>query len=200
MKKIKLITAQLVVLLFFTTSAHALDITLDWSTWDNGTYIDHYVVYWGNSSGNYTDSSFSIPGNQTSHTITGLADGQVYFFAMKSFDAQGNSSDYSNEVKSFEILSPGNNFTVNSSNFKSFSLTGIGLASSNVEVMNGDSMTSLGKTTADSSGKWSITIDLSSTAEGPLKLIAIQDVMSAEINGIYDTDPPSSPNLLSVTK
>ncbi|MDH3972755.1 MAG: fibronectin type III domain-containing protein [Deltaproteobacteria bacterium] len=199
-KKIKIFIINLLVSLFISTPALALDVTLGWSTWDEGLYIDHFVIYWGNRSGVYTNNTPPVMGNQTSHTITGLPNGEVYFFVMKSFDAKGNESEFSNEISTFNIQIPGDNFKANLSNYTSFTLTGTGVASTLIETFDKNSMTLLGSTTSDASGNWSITVNLSPLTEGPLVLLARQSAMEIEISGIYDIDPPSAPELLSITK
>ena len=199
-KKLKILIIHLVLFLLMPTWALAVDVTLDWSTWDEGLYIDHFVIYWGNTSGTYTNNSPPVLGNQTSHTITGLPDGQVFYFAMKSFDGKGNESEYSNEVSTFNILSHGENFKANLGNYTSFMLTGIGVASTLVEVFANNTTTFLGSTTSDASGNWTVTVDFSGLPQGSLILLARQGAMNIDITGIYDIDPLSTPELLSVTQ
>jgi hypothetical protein len=55
-----------------------------------------YKLFYGTSPGNYTTT---IPvGLQTTYTVTGLADGTTYLFAVQSFDGSGNTSPLSQEL------------------------------------------------------------------------------------------------------
>ena len=59
-----------------------------------------YRVYFGTASGTYLQSigqGISV-GNVTTYTITGLASGTRYYFAVTDFDTLGMESSYSNEV------------------------------------------------------------------------------------------------------
>ena len=47
-------------------------------------------------------------GNLTTKTLTGLTNGQAYFFTVTAHDTAGFESDYSNEVVSRGIAAPGN--------------------------------------------------------------------------------------------
>jgi hypothetical protein len=97
------------LLVFFTVSqALAMDITLEWDP-NTETYLDHYVIYWGTSSGPpYANNSEDLSKNDTTYTITGLTEGQIYFFSAKAFDTEGLESDYSTEIdtKAPQITSP----------------------------------------------------------------------------------------------
>jgi hypothetical protein len=66
--------------------------------WDPSTSEDvvGYKVYVGLSPGNYGDPI--VIGNQTSYTVTGLSDGNTYYFAATAYDQSGNESGFSNEV------------------------------------------------------------------------------------------------------
>ena len=59
-----------------------------------------YRVYFGTAPGTYLQSlgqGISV-GNVTAYTITGLASGSQYYFAVTAFDTLGVESPYSNEV------------------------------------------------------------------------------------------------------
>lgn len=66
--------------------------------WDSSTSPDvtGYRIHYGPAGGNYT-SSIEF-GNVTSGTVTGLADGVTYRFAVSALNAAGSASGYSNEV------------------------------------------------------------------------------------------------------
>jgi hypothetical protein len=74
---------------------HAAEVSL---AWDANTEPDlsGYKIHWGTASGSYGSST--DVGNVTSHTLTGLADGETYFFAATAYDSFSNESSNSNEV------------------------------------------------------------------------------------------------------
>jgi hypothetical protein len=67
--------------------------------WDpvNDPDLAGYRIYYGTSPANYTQNV--DVGNTTSHTVTGLANCQDWYFGIKAYDTAGNESvNYSNEV------------------------------------------------------------------------------------------------------
>ena len=62
--------------------------------------IAGYKVFYGTSSGDYTDC-ITVNSTQTSCEITGLPDGNTYYFAAKAFDASGQESEFSSEVSKY---------------------------------------------------------------------------------------------------
>ena len=73
----------------------AAQVTL---AWDANTEPDlaGYKLYYGNSSGSY---QFSVDvGNVTSYTLSGLLEGQIYYFAATAYNVSQNESGFSNEV------------------------------------------------------------------------------------------------------
>jgi hypothetical protein len=77
------------------TTAQAQTVTL---TWDANTEPDvaGYRLYYGESSGNYTNQV--DVGNRTTYQITGLDPAKQYFFAVRAYSAAGLSG-FSNEVE-----------------------------------------------------------------------------------------------------
>jgi fibronectin type 3 domain-containing protein len=70
--------------------------------WDAVTApnLSGYRVYFGNAPGTYLQSlgqGISV-GNVTTYTVTGLASGRRYYFAVTDFNTLGMESAYSNEV------------------------------------------------------------------------------------------------------
>jgi hypothetical protein len=59
--------------------------------------LDHYMVYWGTSSGNYSMSEI-IPSDTTTFRVTGLAANTKYYFTVTAVDVEGNESTVSREV------------------------------------------------------------------------------------------------------
>ncbi|MEZ5591646.1 MAG: PKD domain-containing protein [Gammaproteobacteria bacterium] len=77
-------------------------------TWDpsSSPSVTSYRLYYGQSSGNYTSNINT--GMATSYTVTGLQDGQTYYFAVTATDGS-TESDFSNEVsKTIPALAPPN--------------------------------------------------------------------------------------------
>ena len=91
--------ALLVVALFLTgftlPAQNGTAVTVAWNA-SADTAVAGYRLYEGVSSRTYTNSV--DVGNATSFTITGLAGGTTYYFAVTAYDAQGLESDFSDEV------------------------------------------------------------------------------------------------------
>src|SRR3989442_11080522 len=66
--------------------------------WDANTDPDlaGYKLYYSISSGSY-QLSVDV-GNQTSYTLSGLLEGQIYYFAATAYTVSHNESGFSNEV------------------------------------------------------------------------------------------------------
>ena len=61
------------------------------------TDLAGYKIYYGTSSGNYTEVVDTNDSLSTEYTLGNLAPG-TYYFAATAYDTFGNESDYSNEV------------------------------------------------------------------------------------------------------
>ncbi len=81
--------------LLFPGLAPAAHIDLAWSP-NSEPDLGGYIVYYGTSPGNYTDSI--DVGNTTSYRIKGLSANQEYFVALTAYDIYGNESGFSEEV------------------------------------------------------------------------------------------------------
>jgi chitodextrinase len=70
--------------------------------WDSvtGSNLSGYRLYFGTAPGTYlqSDGQGTSVGNVTTYTMTGLASGSRYYFAVTAFDTLGIESDYSNEI------------------------------------------------------------------------------------------------------
>ncbi len=84
----------LLVSLCLCSSAMAADVSLAWDP-SPSENISGYKLYVGNASGNY-GTTIRI-GNQTTYKVTDLATG-TWYFTVTAFNADGNESDFSNEV------------------------------------------------------------------------------------------------------
>ncbi len=84
-------------LIICVTHAYADQVTLGW---DQNTEPDlaGYKIYYGTSSGNYTESVNITSGNITTCTISDLIEGQTYYFAATAYNSSLVESNYSAEV------------------------------------------------------------------------------------------------------
>jgi hypothetical protein len=86
----------LIIFIFFNTPAFSSQVTLAWNA-NTEPDIDGYKLYYGTSSGDY---QFIVDvNNQTTHTLTGLTENVLYYFAVTAYNLNGFESDYSNQVK-----------------------------------------------------------------------------------------------------
>jgi hypothetical protein len=91
-----LVLAALVAIsiLSAATDAYAGQATLMWNA-NTESDLAGYKLYYGTSSRTY---GFSIDvGNQISDVLSGLQDGQLYYFAVTAYDTSGNESGFSAE-------------------------------------------------------------------------------------------------------
>ena len=70
-------------------------ITLEWDA-SSGTDVAGYKIYYGTVSRNY-DTVLDV-GDYTSVSIADLEDNETYYFAVTAYNADGEESDYSDEV------------------------------------------------------------------------------------------------------
>lgn len=71
-------------------------VTLNWNP-SPSPNVRGYEIYYGTNCGNYT-SSVVVSKNATNTTVWGLAGGQTYHFAARSFNSALEQSDYSSEA------------------------------------------------------------------------------------------------------
>jgi len=85
-----------------SSSAFAVStVTLAWDP-SPGTNIAGYRIYYGASSGNYTN--MLAVGNATSATISNLVAGATYYIAATAYDTSNLESDFSNEASYTNVL------------------------------------------------------------------------------------------------
>ncbi len=77
------------------THALAAQVTLAWDASPEPD-LAGYKIHYGTASGSY--SAHLDVRNVTTYTVTGLAEGQTYYFAATAYDEAGNESSYSNQV------------------------------------------------------------------------------------------------------
>ncbi|HXD75785.1 MAG TPA: Ig-like domain-containing protein, partial [Vicinamibacterales bacterium] len=78
------------------TVANSGQVTLAWDASVDPT-LSGYKVYVGTASGVYATSVVDV-GNLTTATLTGLQSGTVYYFALTSYNQNGDEGGFSNEV------------------------------------------------------------------------------------------------------
>jgi len=71
-------------------------VSLAWDPSSPETGVAGYNVYYGVASRVYTN--IVTAGNATNATVSGLVEGQTYYFAATAYDSIGTESDFSNEV------------------------------------------------------------------------------------------------------
>ena len=82
-------------LVLFAAPAPADDLTLGWNT-STDPAVAGYRVYYGTASGNYTSTVDAGPSTEV--TVSGLAPGTTYYFAVLDYDHSANQSAFSPEV------------------------------------------------------------------------------------------------------
>ncbi|NOZ69431.1 MAG: hypothetical protein GXP46_09380, partial [Deferribacteres bacterium] len=102
-KELCIKSALIISILLSAATLYAGDVTLTWTpptTNADGTPLTDlagFKVYYGTASGNYSQVIDVNDPNQTQYQVTGLTNGQTYYFAVTAYDTSGNESDYSNE-------------------------------------------------------------------------------------------------------
>ena len=87
--------AAILAVAWFAAAAQAATVTL---AWDPNTEPDlaGYKLCYGTTAGSYT--SVVDVGKVTTYTISSLADGTTYYFAVMAYSISGGNSGYSNQV------------------------------------------------------------------------------------------------------
>ena len=177
------------MLMAIAAPGRAKDVTLAWDPSPDEN-VDHYVVYWGIESGNYTQNSPPIK-DATSYTVEGLEDGVDYYFAAKAVGATGLESDFSNEAAIPRIDSPEDACIINGEDAAGYPIQGRAAAFAAVEIFLDASP--LATTTASEDGRWSVSADLTSIPEKAFELKAVSTgAESSLVDGYYDKTAPLS--------
>src|SRR5208282_848211 len=83
------------IALIIQLPAFAQNVTLAWNPSTDPTVVG-YNIYYGGASGNYTNTLSA--GNATNITVSGLVEGDTYYFAVTTYDNSGAQSPFSNEL------------------------------------------------------------------------------------------------------
>jgi hypothetical protein len=85
-----------------SSNASAAQVTLAWDP-NTESNLAGYKIHYGTASGSY--AVHTDVHNVTTYTVTGLTEGQAYYFAATAYDTSGNESRYSNQV-SYSVAAP----------------------------------------------------------------------------------------------
>ena len=96
MKKIGFLKYMNLTLMLFVSLLKAGNATVSWDP-NSEPDLAGYKIYYGKSSGNYQSQVYV--GNVTWHRLTGMEEGQQYYFAVTALDFSGNESNFSVEVE-----------------------------------------------------------------------------------------------------
>lgn len=103
-------TAVAVFVLASGTAKAISSVNLQWDGNPDPT-VTGYNVYYGSATRSYTNQ-LSV-GDTTNATVSGLVEGNTYYFAVTAYDAFGDESDFSGEtvyvVPGYITLTPGMN-------------------------------------------------------------------------------------------
>jgi len=221
----KLATLLPFLFLFALNQSYAQNTFLVTLAWDPVENVDGYLLYYGVDSRHnpdnttpYQDAEIEAdqgpspltiqiddpefdPGNPE-YALTfmfpeSLEKEPAYFFAVKAYVGENQTSGYSNEEATLCITWPESGFIVNASNYTSYRIWGRANAGAlvNLFVRQGETQTPLGQATADGDRDWSITdVDFSPLEEGLVTLWVESSAMkSADVTASYDRTPPPAP-------
>ncbi len=114
----------MVALLFLLTkTASAGELTVSWDA-NAESDLKGYKLYYGTSTGNY--NTVVDVGNVINYNLTGLSEGETYFFAVTAYDTAYNESGFSDEVSAqVQVIdvTPPEIYAVNVTNATSIRLT-----------------------------------------------------------------------------
>jgi len=177
------------IIMAIAAPSRAGDVTLAWDPSPDEN-VDHYVVYWGTESGNYTQNSPPI-NDATSYTVASLEEGVDYYFAAKAVGGAGLESDFSNEAAIPRIDSPEDAFFINGEDAAGYPIRGTAAAFAAVEIfLSGSPLATIN---ASENGRWSVNADFTSAPENQFELKAVSTgAESLRVGGLYDKTAPSS--------
>lgn len=83
---------------------HAASITLSWDAREpRSPDVAGYKIYYGKESKKYTLPTIDV-GNTTNYRIDNLDENNIYFFSVTAYGSDGEESDFSSEVSTFNEL------------------------------------------------------------------------------------------------
>jgi hypothetical protein len=92
----RIVVLALALMLSIPAICIAADVTLVWDPNPKSKNVAGYKVYYGYSKRNYK-LNLNV-GNHTTHTISGLESGQIYYFAVTAYNSKGHESKFSEEI------------------------------------------------------------------------------------------------------
>ncbi len=107
MRSVKTAVAIFVLALLLPSRSEADTLALQWDAPNDGVTAG-YVVWYGTSPAAYS-SSIDV-GMVTTSSVEGLFGGTAYYFAVQTYNAQREFSEFSMELKAATILAPPANF------------------------------------------------------------------------------------------
>jgi hypothetical protein len=113
-QKLPVAIAATLLTIALAAMAQAGQVQLSWNaptTNEDGTPLTDlagYMLYYGRTSRSVSGTyEFSLDvGNQTTFTLPGLQDGQLYYFSVTAYDTSANESAFSNEVSAVPTSNP----------------------------------------------------------------------------------------------
>ena len=135
---------------------YTYSVTLTWDPSPSPQVVG-YHLYYGAASGNYTNSI--LTGNATTAIVPGLASGVTCYFAVTAVGADGQESDFSNEVTYRQQL-PAAQLQILSVSGGQFTLTVAGVAGHTYDIEATPDFTTwtvIGTVTLDASGSLEFT-------------------------------------------
>jgi len=108
-----------------TSQAYLYNLNLEWNA-SSSPGINGYRIYYGSSSGNYTNTI--TLGNIANGSVPGLTGGITYYFAITAVDTNGVESTFSNELN-YQLGLPGAKMTAHRGGAGQFQLTVTGATS-----------------------------------------------------------------------
>ncbi|HXH12490.1 MAG TPA: LamG-like jellyroll fold domain-containing protein [Alphaproteobacteria bacterium] len=109
-----LVTVLMMISVTMALTVQAGQVRLSWDpplTNEDGTPLTDlagYMLYYGRTSGHLSGSyEFSVDvGTHTTYTLSGLQDGQLYYFSVTAYDTSDNESNYSDEMSAIPSPDP----------------------------------------------------------------------------------------------
>jgi len=144
-------------LLHTPAQAGPYSLTLGWNA-SASTGVTGYRIYYGTASGNYTNSLTAV-GNVTAATISGLAAGVTYYFAVTAINASGLASTFSNQASYAQAL-PAAQMQIQAVAGEPVALTGTGTAGQTYNIQASQDLVAwavIGTATANAGGALTFT-------------------------------------------